>query len=436
MTMDETQADVQTFRSQMRRAVEDLGLRPPPSPSKVETVRNRRRVRGAPRRQRAGMMTIVERDGILELEEGLPPRQAGARRRRSAHALGLGAKIVDEVPFEQLEGEKIGEAIQKLDSRLTPFSGLRRLKGNALVPEPHPRKSGRILLFVHGTFSNNDRLIEELQATKEGAAFLGKALAHYDQVLTFDHPTLAVSPMLNARKLALTMGASAAHVDVICHSRGGLVTRWWLEAFDHAPADRRRVIFVASPLAGTGLAAPPNLRASINLLANIGRALGAASAAVPFLQVATGLFQVLSSVTRFVAKTPAIDAAVALVPGLRAMSRVGNNAEILSLRQPLALLKGRYFAVQSNFEPEDPGWRFWRYFRDVKGRAADLAADVIFDGANDLVVDTSSMTDLAPQLRLPGSQVRDFGKNSTVHHVNYFSQGPAVKFFRDKLGVG
>ena len=114
------------------------------------------------------------------------------------------------------------------------------------------------------------------------------------------------------------------------------------------------------------------------------------------LGVIQGLMRLIGSATRIAAATPMIDAAVALVPGLAAQSLMKNNFELRHLRQGLTDAPPGYFAVQSNFEPTDPGWKFWRYFIDAPiRRVADLGADVVFPSANDLVVDTSSMTELA-----------------------------------------
>ncbi len=294
---------------------------------------------------------------------------------------------------------------------------------------------GRILLLIHGTFSESESFLNGFADNPRGLDFIDWARGHYSHIVTFDHPTLSVSPVLNARALALLLGQSQAEIDVICHSRGGLVTRWWLEVFDRAPAGKRRAVFVGSPLAGTGLAAPTNIRGSLSLLSNIGLALGAASAAVPFLTVLTGLFRVVTSVTKLAATTPAIDAAVALVPGLAAQSRVGNNREMISLRQAPEVLAGRYFAVKSNFESEDPGWRFWRYFRNIGDRAKDSISDLVFDGDNDLVVDTGSMVDLSDELSIPSEQVLDFGTTDTIHHTNYFAQAQTLDFIREMLGT-
>jgi hypothetical protein len=408
----------------LTQALDALAEELEPSAAAAEGLRTRGPV-GVPRGEES-ILQLVERDGVLHVQE-IDPK--AVRRVRG----GSGDEGVRyERRFERLDRSRIGDWLERLDRKLTPQRGLRALGDDGLEPLARFPEKGRILLLIHGTFSESASFFDGFQQNPQGPAFLDWARGHYSQVITFDHPTLAVSPILNARELALRIGPSQAEIDVVCHSRGGLVTRWWLEAFDRAPPERRRAVFVGAPLAGTGLASPANLRGSLSLLANIGSVLGAASAGVPFLAVMTGLFGILTSVTRLGASTPALDAAVALVPGLFAQSRVGNNAELLSLRQGPQRMDGRYFAVQSNFESESPGWRFWRAFRQP--HLVDSLADLVFAGHNDLVVDTGSMTDLADALSIPAGQVLDFGTSDAIHHTNYFAQAATLGFIQARLG--
>jgi hypothetical protein len=73
---------------------------------------------------------------------------------------------------------------------------------------------------------------------------------------------------------------------------------------------------------------------------------------------------------------------------------------------------------------------------NVGDRVKGLAADLVFDGANDLVVDTASMTVLA---RTPEAmsvqQLHDFGTNPTVHHTVYFEQPETATFIASCLGI-
>jgi hypothetical protein len=385
-------------------------------------------------------MQFVDHDGVLTVREGGGPGLGGRRGwRRGASP---GGAVIEEVPFERLKKSDVKTALDALDRKLTGSFGLFPVQASAagasLDPdtdlEQAPR-SGRVLLLVHGTFSSCQSVLGQIEAAPAGRKFLADAFAGYDHVLAFNHRTLGVSPMLNARELYKRFRASKAEVHVVCHSRGGLVTRCWLESMDFAAMARRRAVFVGSPLAGTSLAAPPNLRALLSLPANIGRALGAASAAVPFLSFAAGLFQVFSSVTSLVARTPVIDAAIGLVPGLDAQSRVGNNRIIQSFRSDPVGSGANYFAVRSNFEPRSEGWAFWRYFRDLPTRAVNLVVDPIFDGPNDLVVDVASMSSLADDLAIAPDRILDFGTNAQVHHTNYFRQARLYDFLRTSLAL-
>ncbi len=115
--------------------------------------------------------------------------------------------------------------------------------------------------------------------------------------------------MLNAWDLQQFVGGSNASIDIVAHSRGGLVTRWWCEQFD-PQADRcKNAILVGSPLAGTGLAAPPNIRKTLQLLTSYGNAISGAtkltSAAVPIMGLVSTLLSVVTSVTSLAAKNTA-----------------------------------------------------------------------------------------------------------------------------------
>lgn len=390
---------------------------------------------------------LVEVDGVLDWEDATHAAPVFGAKKRGTGGVSTGGSILS-LEFDKLPPSKVTEFLNERDKALTPQNGLRRLKKSFssqavsatqsfLEQSPAPQK-GRMLLLIHGTFSNGDHFVNSLMATPHGKAFLTDAAAKYGgNVFTFDHPTLAVGPLFNAVDLARTLTDSTAKIDIVSHSRGGLVTRWWCEAFDPQGQRCEKAVVVGSPLAGTGLAAPPNLRNAIRLLTNVGNALGKvagmASAAVPVLAVVEVMLQVLTTVTSWTAKTPVIDAVVAMVPGLFAQSRVGNNPELIRLLDSSPVGANRYFGVASNFEPTDSAWAFWRLFR--KERLADFGADLVFDGKNDLVVDTESMTQLSRTVSIKPNQLFDFGNSATIHHLNYFSDDATIKFLRQVLQV-
>ena len=335
---------------------------------------------------------------------------------------------------------------------LSPGQGIREITNGAVGGAASPVSDGRILLFVHGTFSNCEGLLSSIRTTETGRQYLATAAEHYDQVLAFNHPTLSVSPFFNALQLSRAFADSHAEVDIVCHSRGGLVVRWWLETLRPRDSANCQVVFVGSPLGGTGLASPANIRGTLDLLANLSRRLKTLSLAggivfpiaAPIFHATALMASVVSSVSSAGASLPAIDAGLALMPGLSAQSRQGANEEILairrgfacaeSLRQRLEKQVNRYHFVISNFESEDPGWAFWRHFR--KAKIADIVTNSVFDGPNDLVVDTASMTDLAHDFEGldKGRQVLDFKTTDVVHHCNYFHQERTIGFISKSLG--
>ena len=421
-------------------------------------------------------VSLVEEDGVLFWRDDVPAPVAaparldiGPRARRRLRRAGIPLPPVQESPemghgplvltrtFPVLAPNRIVAAVGAIDRKLNPAvdvalrSRLRPLRKAAdgsfvLMDEADITGilEGRTLLFVHGTFSNAANMLDEFKATDEGLRFL-KAVTggakKYDNVVFFEHATLAVSPVLNALELGRFFARASGRIDVIAHSRGGLVVRWWLEAFGKSlsvlPGMPVRAILVGSPLRGTSLAAPDKLQGVLSLLSNIGSfaqaTLNLVGPANPFLWVAGKLVQVVVSATGALARTPLVDGLVALVPGLSGQSAVENNHEIDRLRLGPCAVDPQYYAVQSNFETPDPGWKFWQNFRAM--RAGDLAANAVFEGPNDLVVDTRFMTDLGvPNLRLADSPC-DFGTSDTVWHCNYFRQPKTIGYLAEKLGL-
>lgn len=379
----------------------------------------------------ARLMLVPEGDGVLDWKEVTPGIPGLARRRRGASA----AAANDVISFRKLEPSTVTSFLEAQDARFTPQRGLQRLTpANGLVPAQLPN-SGRALLFIHGTFSNGSNVVKSLEGTEHGRTFLADARQFYAKnVFVFDHPTIAVAPWLNAWELEQAVRRSTCQMDIIAHSRGGLVTRWWCEAFDPQLAKCKNAILVGSPLAGTGLAAPPNIRKSLKLLTSYGNAMegiaALASAAVPVLGIVSTLLHVITSVTSLAAATPVADTIMAMIPGLFAQSRVGNNLELRGLHRSHGTA-ARYAAIRANYQSDSPGWRFWQYFH--RDYLADAATDILFSGPNDLVVDSDSMAFLADGVCIDAKRVWDYGTTSRVHHVNYFDHCETTDFFRKIL---
>jgi hypothetical protein len=368
-------------------------------------------------------LTLIEdEDGVLFWEDGAVLPMAATGQKRGIPRSARRGNVVDQLIIEPPEPNQIGEALEWVDGKLTKNQGFREWNGSALnqprANSTPDKRVPRILVVIHGTFSECDAIFKQLSAPDNvaGRNFLASAYSHYDQILAFDHPTLSVSPMLNALKIARRFNDCKADIDIICHSRGGLVTRWWLEAFDRG-SGRRRAVLVGSPLAGTSLASPRRLRHVLSWFSNISRALGGGAAAVssliPFMTVVACLARFTAMVTSIGSNAPVLDAAISMIPGLSAMSLTSNNRELSELNAGKRT-KTDYFVVKSHFLPDSVGWKFWECFTDPK-----RAATLLFPGETDLVVDSDCMNTfcngVSPQ------SIYDFGGTSTVFHTNYFS---------------
>ena len=462
----EAEAD---FLAGVDAAMPAFDIRPVDGPAFPEetSVRDLRRSRRRRSEDAVGRMSLVESGGVLRWTVGGGPAPVRLRRggRRSGGTGGVpgagdggAGRIVRQFKFRDLPPNAIARRLVELDGRLTPNQGLRHLStaestlGDVLRSDAAPPAAGRVLLLVHGTFSSAENLVAELRATDAGRTLLRDWIrgGRYDRVMAFNHPTLSTSPVLNAARLAAAFRGSRAVVDVVAHSRGGLVTRWWREWLDQREAEPGRAVLVGSPLAGTSLAAPARLKHALDLLTNFARAMTAAArvtgavlpAAAPIASAAAVLFGLVGRVASLGARTPLLDAGVSMIPGLDAQSREGANDDVLALREGIARLRpaerrdleARTWIVRSNFEPESIGWRFWRVFRDPGGRALDAASDALFPGPNDLVVDTESMADLADDhVVRRRDRILDFGTSSEVHHCSYFQQDRTIRLLREAL---
>jgi pimeloyl-ACP methyl ester carboxylesterase len=450
--MNPTNPDDENLKSQLRSALEPLGLMPIDrlqTPVKPTVALRRGTVR--PPTEGVELLSLVRGPtGVLRWEIGADISAPSGPARRAGRAALPAGQVVQQFAYEKLPPNEIYKSLAKLDDHLTPYRGLRRWNPATGFLESFSEKQAAeksVLLFIHGTFSNCDSNFTEIRAAPNDAGnkFLEKADEKYDLILTFDHPTIGVSPIMNAFDLAALLRPFPKKLDIICHSRGGLVARWFMEGF--ATDDLRQgasLIMVATSIGGTSLVAPASLRSAMDYLANVGDVLGklgALCSAHPFLTVAGAITRVLTSLTHFTAKAPIFDAAIAMIPGLQAQSRAGNNPELVRLQQNTGACINqsgvRFYAVLADFQPTDPGWNFLQYFSKPMQRFANWGADLVFQGPNDLVVDCSSMDELASAGELDGAQkitdVLNYGKNSTVHHTNYFRQERTLDYFGKSL---
>jgi hypothetical protein len=299
-------------------------------------------------------------------------------------------------------------------------------------------RPARILLFIHGIFSSTIGAYGSLTATAWGQEFLRAARANYDAVIGFDHATLSEDPLENANDLLGRLEAIhwkyPPHVDVITHSRGGLVIRSLLEELlplVESKVHFERIIFVAAPNGGTNLAKPDNWSTLIDLYTNIAVAacklIGMNPQAKAFTLILNEIISGLGAFVKYCATTPFEKRAV---PGVAAMEPDGNFIKKLNERQKNqpTIEQSYYYAITSNFHP-----RIFSGEHEPKEFplrlllwTADVLSGQFMKQGSDLAVDITSMTNIDPQV---GKYVRDsydFGINPQVYHTNYFIRPETV----------
>jgi hypothetical protein len=169
--------------------------------------------------------------------------------------------------------EKI-EAANKPEALLSLRTGAPQPAAAAELAAARGRK---VLLLVHGVFSSTGGAFGDLAVDDT----MRQLLAHYDgRVFAYDHWTIAKTPQQNALDLLSHLPADAGwNVDIVCHSRGGLVVRSLLSNSDDAVlaavASRRagrianvgEVFFVAAANQGSPLASPDDIQHFLNVAA-------------------------------------------------------------------------------------------------------------------------------------------------------------------------
>lgn len=287
------------------------------------------------------------------------------------------------------------------------------------------RRRPRLLLLIHGPISSTIGTFGQLSLTVWGRALLAAWEAAYDAVLGFDHDTIARDPLQNAQELLelLRSVAAAPLIDVVAHSRGGLVLESLstLAAGDRTGPQIARGTLVASPNAGTPLAADSRRLELAALLAN--------------LTAATGLGM------STIGPTPTADlVSLAALSGLAALldSRVTGIAPGLTAMQPgsdlLAELAERERAHKGPLMREltaiagasAPAWSTATH--SPREMPASLArelserAQAFTDGPGDLVVPLASMTSMDPQAETQLADIYTLGSTPVVHHLNYLTR--------------
>ena len=294
----------------------------------------------------------------------------------------------------------------------------------------------RILLFIHGTFSSTLSAFGSMALTERGAVFLREALAGYDAVIGFDHPTLSVDPLANATDLLSRVSSvdNGVTFDVITHSRGGLTTRSFAEYVLPGAGWNGRVdkaVFVAATNNGTHLADTDRWYDLIDIATNL-TMVGAGVVAglpggAPVAGVVAGVVKGLGALVKYLGAYAVEEDGS---PGLAAMRPGGTFITGINETQPGQPESGTpWFVAKSNFHVTlaDDSHRPAEFPKELAVRLAEGLVDQVFRGDNDLVVDCDSMGSIDAAIGGFVADTYDFGSNDGVYHGNYFLQPDFVE---------
>jgi hypothetical protein len=327
------------------------------------------------------------------------------------------AKVIELVtfPVAELAAAGVDFAVGRWDRREHPHR-LRSLDGGAwrqsTAEDLDSLSSGPALLFVHGTFSTTEGAFASLPA-----ATMTELHERYEgRVIAFDHPTIADDPIENARQFFELVGDRKLELDIVCHSRGGLVARAIAErpdGFGSEDVHVNRIVLVGVPNGGTILADAAHWNELVDRFTTILSLFPLPGAG----DVLESVFALVRSIAVRTAKK--LDGLAAMTPGGPFLQKL--NAERGSVGDT------KYLAVVSDYEPKNPGLKAW---------LNDEIRDRIFDlKPNDMMVRIDSMCgdELAKPFPVVEADRVAFAKGDAIEHAIYFPAQKTSKALLDWL---
>ena len=335
----------------------------------------------------------------------------------------VGRKILQVLSFPVVEviGARVGEPlVRRWEAKNRPYgirwyqpSNFRSRTGSA-VSEWDRLDGKRALLFIHGTFSTSpggfgglpNEVMEALNERYEGRIF------------SFDHPSLSADPVENvAWFLEQVPAGLKLDLDIVAHSRGGLVARVLAGGKPDAGLDLSKVtvnsvVCAGTPNYGTPLADAEHLSSLCDRLAT-------ATNLIPGLP-AGEIIDVVLILVQVVAQ--------AVLEGLSGLEVMRPNSEFLKSLNSSAGTGTTYFGVAADYQPTERGLQ-----RVVAG-LKDGAVDFVFKGAgNDLVVPTAGVSTGEQEFAIEETRLVSFEASRGVMHSTFWKEPELATAFSEWL---
>ena len=262
---------------------------------------------------------------------------------------------------------------------------------------------GTALLFIHGTTAQSNTAFDQLPA--ETLTELGRR--YHGRVFALDHFTISVTPHDNVKWLAEQLtalgGGSPLTLDIVSHSRGGLVGRVLAErAADVGLSGKvtvRNFVMVASPNAGTALADKAHLSQLMDRVTDLAQF-------IPDAGVTDVVGLVLSILKQLT---------VGAFGGLEGIMSMDPQGEYLKAFNTTPGSTATYRAIGSNYEPARGA--------SLARIARNAGTDFVFQKANnDLVVPTDGAYEVDGVTGFPIADPLVFPAEAGVDHASYFTR--------------
>ncbi len=292
-------------------------------------------------------------------------------------------------------------------------------------------QTDRVLLILHGTFSSAYWPTSAL-----GAEFMQWATQYYRGVIAYDHWTVSRSPLDNAKALwdllDERLRTGSGRIDILAHSRGGLVARSLVELMGYADAIRH-VIFAATPNSGSNWVSPQNWGNAADHLINM-------------LHLDNfGFYGRLSSfLARLLINQSGLERLTATIeshlPGIQAQ-----NPQAVAPDDFLGKLQRgdgppdsvTYAAVAANYEPPGAQLTLGSVVKKATALLSDTVTDNFLASYNDLVVDTPRVWAVDPEPGMDSSEAMPWlpGENLMVYNPGQQMKLPTGAMSLNVAGV-
>lgn len=251
----------------------------------------------------------------------------------------------------------------------------------------------RALLMIHGIMSQSHTGMGRITPGTMDAL----AKMYERRIIAFDHFTLSHTPKRNLDELIHRLPDDTdLELDVICHSRGGLIARELAEGTPDLGSRKikvRRVIFAATPNAGTLLADADHMGDLVDKFTNL-----------VTLFPTPGAVDIVETIITVVKHI-----AVGAFDGLQGLTcMVPGGAYLTELNKKSAKCASEYFAVAANYEPLAGA--------SLTFQARDFLIDRLFNAANDLIVPQEGVYDENGDGSFPIAQPLVFDETKGIQH--------------------